>query len=125
MPPEFNWTKPRENAALALSEGYSVSEAAQKANVTRQTVHNWLGVPDFAAEVDRLTLMSGISTRAERLRIAMRVARQKVREETGEIVTARDILDWLKFAQSETDGVKLDLAALMEAAQDVGDDASD
>lgn len=115
MSADFNWTKPRENAALALAEGYSMTEAAQRANVSRQSVHKWMNEPEFAAEVDRLTLMSGISTRAERLRIAMRVARQKVQAETGEIVTTRDILDWLKFAQSETDGVKLDLAQLAQA----------
>ena len=64
--------------------------------------------------------MVGVASRAERLRLAMRVVKQKVRKETGEIVTDRDILDWLKFAQSETDGVKLDLSKLAELAQ--GDD---
>ena len=117
----FNWTKPREKAALALSEGHTRVEAAEKAGVNERTVYEYLEHPDFVAEVDRLTLMSGISTRAERLRIAMRVARQKVREETGEIVTTRDVLDWLKFAQSETDGVKLDLAQIAEAAGRVDD----
>jgi hypothetical protein len=31
------------------------------------------------------------------------------------IRTDRDLLDWLKFAQSETDGIKLDLAKLAAA----------
>ncbi len=66
-------------------------------------------VPEFAAEVDRLSVMIGIASRAERLRFAMRVVRQKTK---GNIETDKDLLDWLKFAQSETDGVKLDLPKL-------------
>jgi len=45
--------------------------------------------------------MIGIANRAERLRIANRVIQQKVNET---VQTDRDVLDWLKFAQSETDG---------------------
>jgi hypothetical protein len=82
-----------------------------------KTVYNWMQEAEFAAEVDRLSLMVGISSRAERLRLAMRVVRQKIHEQTGKVVTDRDILDWLKFAQSETDGVKLDLSELAQLAQ--------
>lgn len=57
--------------------------------------------------------MVGIAARAERLRVAMRVVRQKVKDENVE--TDRDLLDWLRFAQRETQGVKLDLAKLEEA----------
>lgn len=59
--------------------------------------------------------MVGIANRAERLRIAMQVVRQRVREDG--VQTERDTLDWLKFAQSETDGAKLDLATLFNAME--------
>jgi hypothetical protein len=36
----------------------------------------------------------------------------------AKIDTTRDVLDWLKYAQSETDGVKLDLASLLAAVDD-------
>lgn len=36
----------------------------------------------------------------------MRAVRQRVRDD-GNIDTDRDVLDWLKFAQSETTGIKL------------------
>lgn len=61
--------------------------------------------------------MIGIASRAERLRIAQRVARQKVNDE-GLVSTEKDLLDWLKFAQSETDGIKLDLAKLAAVSAD-------
>ena len=52
--------------------------------------------------------MVGIAGRAERLRIANRIVRQRVRDEIVE--SDKDLLDWLKFAQSETDGLNLGLA---------------
>ena len=50
--------------------------------------------------------MIDVASRAERLRIVMRVVRQKVRAD-GTPETKKDLLDWLKFAQSETTGFKL------------------
>ena len=115
---DFNWTDAATNAALSLATGHTQAEAAEEAGVTDRTIRRWLNDPAFAEEVDRLTLMSDVATRAHRLRIAMRAVRERIRAETGEVVTSKDILDWLKFAQSETDGVKLDLASLAAAAED-------
>lgn len=108
---DFRWTDSRRKAALSLALGYTIPEVAEEAGVTERTIYNWKTDLDFMTEVDRITLMSGISLRAERLRIAMRVIRQKVGEER--VKTAKDLLDWLKYAQGETDGFKLDLAALI------------
>lgn len=111
----FKWTGPREQAALAFAEGYTVEEVAAQIGVTERTLYRWRADTEFANEVDRLSQMVGIATRAERLRIAMRVIRQKIR--TGEIETTRDVLDWLKYAQGETDGLKLDLTAILETVE--------
>lgn len=109
----FQWNPKRSQAATLLAEGYTVAEVAENVGVTGRTLYRWKADIEFAAEVDRLTHMVGIATRAERLRIAMRVVRQQV--VGGAVDTNKDVLDWLKFAQGETDGVKLDLAALAEA----------
>jgi hypothetical protein len=106
----WQWNEKRSAAAIALAEGKTEQETADLLELERKTLWNWKQVPEFAAEVDRLSLMVGISSRAERLRIAMRVAQQKVKDD--KIDTEKDILDWLKFAQSETDGIKLDLTKL-------------
>lgn len=111
----FKWTPRREKAALALAEGYTVREAVERSGAGDRTIWRWYANPEFRAEVDRLSLMIGISSRAERLRIAMKVARQRVRDD--HVTTEKDILEWLKFAQSETDGAKLDLAALFSAME--------
>lgn len=113
-PSAFKWTLARSRAAIALAEGKTQKDVAQEAEVTDRTIRDWLRIPDFAAEVDRLSLMVGIAGRAERLRLAQRVIRQKT-DDDGVLSTKADLLDWLKFAQSETDGIKLDLAELASA----------
>lgn len=120
---DFKWTRTREKAALALAQGCTQNEAASESKVSERTISRWLNNNEFSAEVDRLTHMVSIATRSERLRIAMRVARQKITK-SGIVVTDKDLLDWLKFAQGETDGVKLDLTALLEAATQVADGGS-
>lgn len=99
---------------IALAGGMTQREAAAEAEVTDRTIRDWLRLPEFSAELDRLSLMIGIASRAERLRLAQRVIKQRT-DENGAINTKADVLDWLKFAQSETDGVKLDLAKLAAA----------
>lgn len=101
---------------MILAQGYTQAEAAAQTGVTRRTVERWVSELEFSVEVDRLSLMVGIASRAERLRIAMQVIRDKIRED-GALQTDRDALDWMKFAQSETDGAKLDLAALLGAME--------
>ena len=108
---EFKWTQKRQAAALLLAKGYTEQETADTIHVHRVTVARWKADDDFMLEVDKLTLLTGIALRAERLRIAARVIRQKVEEE--KIRTHRDLLDWMKYAQGETDGVKLDIGALL------------
>lgn len=117
----FHWTPKKEKAALALAQGYTEAEAAETARVTDRTIRRWKRNLDFATEVDRLSLMVGIASRAERLRIAMQVVRQKIKAD-GTLRTNRDLLDWLKFSQSETDGAKYDLATIFEAMETAASD---
>lgn len=120
----FNWSEKATAAAIALAQGYTQQEVADQAEVNKRTIQRWLDDIEFSAEVDRLSLMVGIASRAERLRLAMRVIRQKTGKD-GDLETDKDTLDWLKFAQSETDGIKLDLTAVSEAAASVADSGSD
>src|SRR5688500_9667720 len=106
MSTQFQWSAKRHKAARALAEGQSQQAVAEATGVCRKTICNWLCVTEFAAEVDRLSCMIDIASRAERLRIAMRIVRQKVRAD-GTPETEKDLLDWLKFAQSETTGIRV------------------
>jgi hypothetical protein len=110
----FEWTPSRSAAAIEIAQGKTKAEVALLVGVNERTLFKWLACPEFSAEVDRLSLMIGIASRAERLRLVSRVVREKIRGESVE--TERDILDWLKFAQSETDGIKLNLVAAVAKA---------
>ncbi len=121
MSSDFEWTSKREIAALTLARGETRAAAAEAAGVSERSVYTWLNAPEFAEEVDRLTLMVDVASRAHRLRIANRVIRQFVKD--GEdIPTSKDLLEWLKYAQGETDGVKLDMAMLLEAYRNANPD---
>lgn len=110
----FVWSSEKSQAALLLADGYSQTEVGSRINKDRRTIERWLDDNEFASEVDRLSLMTGIASRAERLRIVRQVVRQKMSDD-GIIKTDKDILEWLKFAQGETDGQKLDITALTAA----------
>lgn len=114
----FEWTDQAKEVAWALAQGYSpeeIEKEVEKVSLSARTIYRYKTHPDFQAEVDRLSLMVGVASRAERLRIAAKVVRQKMKD--NKVQTEKDLLDWLKFSQGETDGVKLDLAALIEALQ--------
>lgn len=104
----FQWDGKKQVVAVGLAEGFTQLELAKAHNIADRTIRRWLKDVEFSSEVDRLSLMIGIAHRAERLRIANRVVRQRVNNDL--IQSDKDLLDWLKFAQSETDGAKSELA---------------
>lgn len=100
----FQWTPKVNAAAIALAEGYTQVEAAAMAGVSDRTLRRWLAQPEFAVEVDKLTLITGIARKAERVKLAKRVIRT-----IGE-TTEKDLLDWLKYIELATDGLKIGLS---------------
>jgi len=109
----FKWNGKRIRAAQMLAEGYNQQETCQEVGVSDRTVRRWVANIEFSQEVDRLTHMFGLATRAERLRLAKRVIRERL-SHTAIPPSNKDLLDWLKYFQSETDGIKLDLTAFLE-----------
>lgn len=110
----YQWTPEKTEVAMLLAEGYTFQQVAEKIGKTDRTIYRWMNDIEFSAEVDRLSLMVGIASKAERLRLVKRVIRQKSLSDTF-LISDKDVLDWLKFAQSETDGIKLDIASLLAA----------
>jgi hypothetical protein len=104
----FQWTEKAKIAAMSLADGKTRAEAAAIAAIGERTLYRWLLDPTFSEEVDRLTLMIGIATRAERMRLIKRLVAQRTKDDV--IESKADVLDWLKFAQSETTGAVNDLA---------------
>ena len=102
----FEWNETRSRVATGLADGKTQQQVSRECDITPRTIQRWLEHPEFSAEVDRLTVLTGISLRAERLRIIKRVIRQSVKDDQ-KIKTNKDILEWLKHAQSETNGTDL------------------
>lgn len=99
----FKWNEKRQRAARGLADGKTQRAVAEECGIDRTTLYRWLEHPDFSSAVDELTLVTGISLRAERIRIIKRVIRQFVKEDTA-IRTNKDLLEWIKQAQTETSG---------------------
>jgi len=112
---DFKWTQKAEKAAIALANGETRERASAIAEIGERTLYRWLDEPEFNEEVDRLTFLTGVAAKAERLRLAKRVVKQ-----LG-VRTEKDLLDWLKYIQGETDGIKLDFTELLAAVATDGD----
>jgi hypothetical protein len=109
----FKWNPENSRAAILLAEGLTYEKVGKEIGKSTKTIQRWMADIEFSAEVDRLSVLTGIASKAERLRIAKRVIKQKI--DTDFISTEKDLLDWLKFAQAETDGIKLNFAELFAA----------
>ncbi len=107
----FKWNDKRSQAAVMLADGYTIDEVAEAIGVNSRSVDRWKADIEFSQEVDRLGLMVGIANKAERLKIARRMIRNLAKKQ---VPTRKDLLEWLKYAQGETDGIKLDLTPLFE-----------
>lgn len=103
----FHWTEKATKAALALAQGKTKVVAAKEASVHETTLYQWLRHPEFSAEVDRLTLITDYASRGERVRIAKRAVEARMIGDHP--FTKKDLLDWLKYIQSETDGANVNV----------------
>lgn len=107
------WTRERSQAAFCLAEGKSQMETAAILGITDRTIRNWLNDEEFQAEVDRLSMMVAAASRAQRMRWINRTVLNRINSD-GSLQTEKDVIDLLKFAQSETTGAKIDLSKLAE-----------
>lgn len=86
-------------AAELLAEGHSQKAVAEMLQINPQTIARWLRNDSFRSLVDELTVATGIAQKAERLRIAKQVVRQKMLSQNW---SKKDLLDWLKYIKEET-----------------------
>ena len=101
----MKWTKKKNAFVEMAAEGEKIVDIARKLNMSIHTAYHWNEDPLIREEIDRLSLMSGIASKAERMRIAKKAARQKM---LGDHVrTKKDLLDWLKFASKEMEGERV------------------
>jgi len=117
----FKWNKKKSKVAILLADGFTIADIAIKTGVVERTIYRWKNDIDFQSEIDRLSLMVGIASKGERLRLAKKIIRELISKQRP---TQKDLLEWVKYAQSETDGIKLDLATLIDAASSLAGSGS-
>jgi len=92
-------TSTQRLAAELLAEGHSQRRVAEMLGLSPHTVARWKRNNDFQALVDELTAATGVAAKAERIRVAKQVVRQKMRSESW---SKKDLLDWLRYIKEET-----------------------
>lgn len=108
------WNKKTSKAALMIAQGHTIKEVAEALNLSDRTIERFKEIEEFSEEVTRLSYMVGVANRAYRLQLINKVIKQKT-SDNGTLNTEKDLLEWMKLAQSETDGAKIDLTKLFEA----------
>ena len=108
---EDKWTP----AAMLLAEGYTVKEVAERVDQCERTIYNWKSNPIFAMEVDRLSVTWGLASRAERSRILMRMAREKMNADGTIEMDDTSLMDILKEMRMMIEGTRIDITPLVEA----------
>lgn len=111
----FQWTEKRSRVAILLAQGHTIRETSEQTGYSTRTIDRYKANPEFAAEVDRLSLMYGLSSKAERLRLIQRAARQFVHDD-GSLDTGGDtLLDYLREARMTIDGTRLNIVSELAA----------
>lgn len=108
----FHWTPAKQQAAVLLAQGVTRAKTAEAIGYGEAQIYRWLDHPEFSSEVDRLTFLTGIATKAARIREVKRLVAQRVDEETGVLVSKKDVLDWLRFLREEME--PLEYAAILQ-----------
>jgi len=108
------WTEELSRAAVMLAEGYPLQTVADEVGVQRTTIWRWRQHPEFAMEVDKLTLMNGLASKPERMRLINQAAKQMVSEEKIDL-SGVTFLDLIKEARMQTEGIKLDVLTQLTA----------
>ena len=115
------WDEQKTQAAILLAQGYNHGVVSEEVNCNRTTIWRWMQNEEFAKEVDKLSLMYGVASKAHRMRLINQAIRQFI-DENGTLDTGDDtLLDYLKEARQQIEGVKLDIISQLTAiAQTAG-----
>lgn len=99
----------RTLAAHIMSKGYPVKVTARKIGVTDRTIYRWKHDLDFMELLDSITMRSGNSTKAERIRKANEYEMEVVdyRRMNGKPASNKDPMDILEYVRKEMEGARL------------------
>lgn len=111
----IKWDERQVAAAIMLAEGHPKVEIYEKLGIERSTLWRWEQNEEFATEVDKLSLMYGLASKAKRMREINRIALMFDRALTHPINEGYTYLDLLKEARMQSEGVRLDILSTLTA----------
>ena len=112
----FNWTDDRTIAAVKTAEGWGKAAIEAEYGISGSTIWHWEQYDEYSKEVDKLSLMYGMASRAYRVRLLNKAIRQKI-DESGNIdLDGVSFIDLIKEARMQTEGVRLDILSQIIAA---------
>ena len=108
---EFEWTQKRSDAAIMLATGKKKTEIIEELGIGRTTLFRWTNNPEFSLEVDKLTLMHGLASKAYRMRMIQEAADDFKKTDGSWDVTGFSLLDLIKEARMQMEGVNLNIVS--------------
>lgn len=99
---EFVWDDVKLKAAEGMARGDNRQSLAETLNTTDRTLRRWAEHPDFQRKIDEIIQDIDIAQKSERIKIAKKVIRAKMKDEDPENWTKKDLLEWLKYVGEET-----------------------
>jgi predicted transcriptional regulator len=72
----FKWDDQKKTAAELIAEGHSQQEVADLIGTCRNTISNWLRVPEFCEKIDDYVMDTGLATKRIRIAKMKRIAAQ-------------------------------------------------
>lgn len=98
---KFVWDDVKLKVAEAIAKGdRSLNEILTECGVSERTVYRWKKHPEFQRKVDEIIQDIDIAQKAERIKIAKKVIKQKLEHDKNKL-SNKDILDWLKYVGEE------------------------
>lgn len=97
----FVWDEVKLKLAEAVAKGdRSLNEVLTEFKIPERTFYRWKKHPEFQQKIDEIIADIDIAQKAERIKIAKKVIRQKLEQDKDKL-SSKDLLDWLKYVGEE------------------------
>jgi len=107
----FQWTQAQSDAAVMLATGTPKKHIIEQLGIARTTLWNWEQNPVFSIEVDKLSLMHGLASKAYRMRMIQEAVKSFKNKDDSWNTTGTTLLEWIKEARMQMEGVSLNIVS--------------
>jgi hypothetical protein len=98
-----------------LAQGSTYVEVEKETGINQSSLAYLMKDADFSKEVDTLSMMYGMASKAERVRMITKMAKQFIKEDGNYDISGFTLLDLLKEARMQTEGINLNVLSQLTA----------